>query len=247
LQNAINATKANLLSYIKQYNISTYTGYQISPIIKKQQKIIALINMIYPKYSIAKDSLIDTLTYGYQAQIDSIIAIGKTTHYGSQIDIALQYANELQLMPTQILQLQEKSLQLNNIRKQFNLQHPDAEFDSKSFESSTLNEVVNADQYTQILTIKYSNQAATIAQQDWEQVVKYNITNLFDTTTTKSEVTNYHLAILIAYYRNAHDKELQYRNIKTIQEMMPEVLKILVDKWEYKTPYSDTPGTFFQW
>lgn len=79
------------------------------------------------------------------------------------------------------------------------------------------------------------NQAESLAKLDWRQLVKYGMNTYYIDDTIKTELTNFHLAILVAYYRNAYDKELQYKSVKSIQEVMPTALRELVDKRNIKS------------
>lgn len=214
----------------------------------QKEKSIALVNKIFPNYSPQKIEAIDTISKTYQPIIDSLIARDANFSNGSQIDVAIRLATELNLTTTQLEQLTKVQYELNEKKLQLKNEKPEAEYDSKSFESEVLNKLLTEEQYTSVLVAKYSNTAANQTKQDWGQIIKNNLTNDFpDSVATKLELTNYHTAILVAYYRNAFDKEKQYESVKRIQEIMPDALRVLIDKWNYKTPYSDTPDTFFQW
>lgn len=247
IHTASNNANNAIANYIKRDKISVLVAQQLFPIVLQREKITATINKIFPTYTAAKDSIIDTLTYDYQTQINNLIGNSSSLVSASQIDIALHYATQLNLSTEQINNLQQALIDLNKKKEEFKTQNELTEYDSKVFESKTLNNILTADQYTQVLTTKYINTAQSLAKLDWEQAIKNELNNTFNEATTKTELTNYHLAVLIAYYRNAYDKELQYTSVRSIQELMPDILRILIERWEYKIPYSDTPDTFFQW
>jgi hypothetical protein len=247
INNTKNAAAVALSGYIKRDKVSTYTTQLIAPILLKQQRVIAFINKIYPTYTVAKDSIIDTLTVSYQRQIDAILAQDGNLHNASQLDIAIKYAAELGIVPDQENSLKIALSELNALRATYQHANPGSEYDSKSFESRKLSTILTDDQYTQILTLKYAAAAANMANTDWIELVRLGRTNDFVEADTKLELTNYHLAILIAYYRYAANVEIQYTTIQSINEIMPLAMHIILENWNYQRPYFDTPDTFFQW
>jgi hypothetical protein len=244
---ASNSAIATLSSYIKRDNVSSSTASQILPILQQRERVVAIINHIYPSYTQTKDSITDTLTKPYQKQIDSLIAKDGSLHNNSQIDVALYYASQLNLTTTQISSLQTALTTLNGLKESFRATNEFAEYDSKAFESETLTGILTAEQHTQVLTTKYYNTAVNMAKQDWAALVNAQLTEGLTEVDTKTELTNYHLAVVIAYYRYAHNLETQYSSINSIKEMRPDALSILLNHWNYKNPYNDTPDTFFQW
>lgn len=244
---AYNAALSAISAYISRDKVSIDIAQQILPLLVQRERIVAIINKIYPKSTSEKETLLNDFVKPTQLQIDEHISKGGSLNNSSQIDIALYYATQLNLSQSQIAQLQSALEILNDKKAAFKQASEYGEYDSRPFESELLTSLLAPDEYTQVLTTKCMNQAESLAKLDWAQIVKYGLTADFVEDTTKTELTNFHLAILVAYYRNAYDKELQYKSVKSIQEVMPEALRVLVDKWEYKTPYSDTPDTYFQW
>ena len=107
--------------------------------------------------------------------------------------------------------------------------------------------MLSPEQYTQVLTLKFNAIAINLANTDWKELIRLDLSNQYNMAETKQELTNYHLAVLIAYYRNANKPEEQYSSVKSINQMMPDAMRTLLEKWEYRTPYTDTIDTFFQW
>ena len=244
---ALNTAATSLSAYIRENKISTYAAQQITPILKIQQRIVALINKIYPTYTYAKDSITDTLTYSYQHQIDSIIGQDHRFNNSSQIAIAIKYAYELGLTSSQVTDLNNALLTLSDLTRDYAITNPDAEYDSKTFESENLNNILTANQYTQVLTVKYSGVATSMANKDWDELVLHDLSSNYTQAETKTALTNYHLAALIAYYRNANDAQTQYSAVHSINQMKPAALSALLELWDTHTPYYDSADTFFQW
>ncbi len=243
----INAINTVITNYSRQNQISTLTAQLITQPLIKQQRIIALVNKIFPNYTIAKDSIIDTLTVSYQKQIDSLLAHDVNINNATQLDLAIRYAVELGSNPDQIDLIKIHLTTLNTLQAEYKQTNTGADYDSKPYESSKLNTVLTAEQYTQLLTTKCYQTATNLALKGWNELVRLNLNNDYDPVITKIELTNYHLAVLIAYYRNAHETENQYIAIHSINEIMPDAMKTLINYWKNKTPYSDSPDTFFQW
>ena len=245
--NTQNATATALLGYLKRDKISTRSAQSITPILQKRERTIAILNKLYPTYTAIKDSIIDTLTVTYQNQIEAILAQDGNLHNASQIDIALRYVVELGIVPDQENNLKIALSQLNTLRATYQQANPNSEYDSKSFESHYLSTILTEEQYTQVLTKKYAAVAINMANTDWIELVRLGRTNDFVEADTKLELTNYHLAILIAYYRYASNVEIQYTTIQSINEIMPQSMRTILENWNYQRAYSDTPDTFFQW
>lgn len=111
-----------------------------------------------------------------------------------------------------------------------------------------MNDILTNEEYTDVLTYKYQSTANSLAQQDWAEVMKHDdFSSKFDSTETVLELTNYHLSFLVAYYQYAFDKELQYESCARINELMPKVLVILKNEWDYQSAYGDGNDTFLQW
>ena len=248
VKNTMSSTQNVIAGYLRQ-KISTYAALQITPIITQRERIIALVNKMYPVYTNEKDSLIDTIVAFYQPQIDSLIKNeGSIVNANTtQIDIAIRYALEMELAEEKVDQLKSAQTMLNDLRAHFSAENEEGEFDSKQYESEQLNTILSPDQYTYVLTTKYEAKAGAMARQDWSEMIRLQLSQDYDSTTAVTELTNYHLATLIAYYRNAYNLEEQYLSVKRIQEVMPSVMRSLMEKWEYRTPYGDTPDLFYQW
>lgn len=251
-QNQINQTYINnvtniLNTYIRTNKLSTYTIQQLFPIIAQRERNITLVQTILPNYNQERTTAIDAITQEAQPLIDSLIVRDVNFEGTTQIDVAIRLAIQLQLKPEQLEVLTKISNELNEKKLEFKNNNPEAEFDSRAFESEVLNKHLSEEQYTQVLVAKFGATASNMTKLDWEQVVKADLHLQYDSVNTKLELTNYHTAILVAFYRNAYDKEKQYSSIKMLQEIMPDVLRLLIDKWNYRTPYGDTPDTFFQW
>ena len=242
-----NATQLALATYVKRDKISTYTAQQILPLVEQRERVIAVLNKIYPIYTAAKDSIVDTLTISYQNQIDNFVMNGGSVINPSQISIAIKYATELGLSQEQLTALATKQTELNTLQNEFKRDHPEGDYDSKAFESEVLNSLLHEEQYTQVLTLKFNTSATNLANTDWSELVRLDLSSHYEITPTKTALTNYHLAVLIAYYRNANNPELQYSSIRSINQIMPDAMRELLNKWEYHTPYTDTIDTFFQW
>ena len=241
-------TEAAIAGYIKKNNLSPQTVQQIMPLLFDREWNLAILNKIYPDFNNEKSTLIDSVIITYQPTIDSLVALDGLLANATQIDIAIKYAQTLQLTSEQTDQLKNALSDLNKQKEEFKKQDAAGEFDSKVFESSVLITILKEEQYTDVLTLKYKGMAKSMAAQDWEAIAKYDdLVNMFDIVETQDVLTKFHLAYLIAYYQNAYDKELQYASCKRVNEIMPEALRILIDKFEYKTAYGDGADTFFQW
>lgn len=246
-QTYINSTTAILNTYIRTNNLSAYTIQQLFPIVAQREKSIALVQTILPTYNQERSTAIDAITQEAQPLIDSLIVRDANFEGTTQIDVAIRLATQLQLTTEQLETLNKLSNELNEKKLEFKNNNPEAEYDSRAYESEVLNKYLTEEQYTQVLVAKFGATANNMTKLDWEQVVKADLHLQYDSTNTKLELTNYHTAILVAFYRNAYDKEKQYSSVKMLQEVMPDVLRLLIDKWNYRTPYGDTPDTFFQW
>lgn len=236
-----------LTAYMQRDKVSINVAQQILPLLQQRERIVAIVNKMYPSYTPEKQTLIDNLVSTYQTQIDNLIANSGSLNIGSQIDIALHYASQLQLNTEQIQALQTKLSELNELKATFRATNEFAEYDSKAFESEILTGILSTEQYTQVLTTKYYSTAANMAKQDWAALVNSQLTEGLTEADTKTELTNYHLAIILAYYRYAHNLETQFTTLASIRELKPEALNTLLNHWTYRNPYNDTPDTFFQW
>jgi hypothetical protein len=236
-----------LNTYIRANKISDYTTQKLLPIIAERERKIAIVQAVFTVYNPQQHTLVNTITQAYQPQIDSLLVRDINFESNSQIDIAIRLATDLVLPLETIQNLENASNQLNEMKLSFKNENPDAEFDSKTFESEILNSYLSEDQYTTVLVAKYGKQAQNMMKADWDKIVREGLNSQYDSANTKLELTNYHTAILVAYHRYANDKEKQYTNIRMLQEIMPEVLRLLYDKWNYKTPYGDAADSFFQW
>jgi hypothetical protein len=242
---------ASVVTVMNTYNrtnkISSYTSQKLLPIVIERERNIALIQSVYPIPNAISFSTINQITQNYQHQIDSLLVRDANFESNSQIDIAIRLATELNLSSSIVEELTKISAELNEQKLAFKNENPDAEFDSKAFESDVLNKYLTEDQYTEVLIAKYAKQAQIRMKADWEQMIHFGLHTQYDSTNTKIEFVNYHTAVLISYYRNANDKEKQYASVRMLQEIMPEALRDLYKHWEYKTPYADGVDTFFQW
>lgn len=242
-----NSALSSVAAYMQRDKVSSSIAQQILPLALQRERVVAIINKMYPNYTPEKQILIDNSVSNYQTQIDALIAKGGSLTNASQIDIALYYTSQLELNSEQINSLQDALATLNSLKDEFKRDHPYSEYDSKKYESEKLTSILTSEQYTQVLTTKYNATAVSMANQDWTELVRLRINNDFDESDTKTELTNYHLAIILAYYRYAHNLESQYTTISSIKEIKPTALRALLNKWDYKMPYNDTPDTFFQW
>ncbi len=247
LEKTLSSSEATLAYYVKQHQLSAYTSEKLAPLIGQKERALVLVNMAIPRFSASKDSIIDNILSVYQPRIDSLIAAEGKLFSASQLEIAIKYAAELELNNAQVEELIAALEQLNRNIDDYRQEDPVGEYDSKAFESETLNRLLLADQYTQVLSYKYQGIAINMAKMDWQELIRYEIAVEYDSATVHTELTNYHLAILIAYYRNAFNPEEQYLAVRRIQDVMPDVYRRLLEFWEYRTPYSNTPDVFFQW
>jgi hypothetical protein len=242
-----NAVATAIANYVQRDNLSTNALQQLMEPLYQRERVTTIINLMHPNYTIAKDSLLDTLTFVYQKAINQIIGSSGSLVNPSQIDIALHYAEELAIEPVKISELQNALSGLHNNIEQYKQQNPMGEYDSKAFESQALSSILSPEQYTQVLTTKYLNIATNMANRMWLYMVQKNRIEGLSEAETKTELTNYYLAIIIAHYRNAHLPETQFTAVSSIREIMPRFLKTIIQEWEFRAPYSDTPDTFFQW
>jgi len=239
-----------LASYIKSHQLSTVSAQQILPYLLERERAITLIDKLYNQlYDSSKDAALDNILQKYQPPIDSLLALEADIMDNTQIDIAIKFAQLLQLSEEQVNSLKEQGSALTQMIKDYRQTDPFGEYDSKEFESEVLNAILTPEQYTQVLDTKYAGKAASMAKLDWKQIQQYGMDTEYqlNENTTKTELSNYHLAQLIAYYRNANNLEEQYLSIQRINEVMPEIMRNLLERWEYQTPYGDIPGVFFQW
>lgn len=234
-------------TYNRLNKISNYTSQRLFPIITERERCIALVESVFPIPSANGFSFVNQIKQNYQNQIDSLLVRDINFESNSQIDVAIRLATDLNLSSSIVEELIKISAELNEQKLAFKNENPDAEFDSKAFESDVLNRYLTEDQYTEVLVAKYTKQAQIRMKADWEQMIHFDLHTHYDSTNTKIEFANYHLAVLISYYRNANDKEKQYASVRMLQEIMPEALRDLYKRWEYKTPYADGVDTFFQW
>ncbi|MBX2931680.1 MAG: hypothetical protein KF781_07040 [Chitinophagaceae bacterium] len=239
-----------LASYIKSHHLSTVSAQQILPYLLERERAVTLIDKLYNQlYDSSKDAALDNILQKYQPPIDSLLALDADIIDNTQIDIAIKFAELLQLREEQVNELKEQGSVLTQMIRDYRRTDPFGEYDSKEFESEVLNALLTPEQYTQVLDAKYAGKAASMAKLDWKQIQLYemDIEYQLNENTTKTELSNYHLAQLIAYYRNADNLEEQYLSIQRINEVMPEIMRSLLERWEYQTPYGDIPGVFFQW
>lgn len=247
IRNTELATTSSMASYVKQDHLSAYTLNEIIPLIVGREREIAIINKIFPNYNQHKDSLINTIFQKYQPEIDSIIGFDAHLYALSQIEVAIRFAYELELTIQQVSDLQDALSELRNLQEQYHQEDPLGEYDSRFFESEKLNEILSAEQYTEVLIAKYQGKAKSWAQFDWIAMLDADIASHYDSAAVHLELYNYHLAVLIAYYRNGNNAEEQYISVSRINEVMPAAKRELLELWEYQTPYADLPDTFFQW
>ncbi len=243
----LTASQLAIAGMVKRDKISSYAVQQISPYIANRERSLALINKLYPDYTPTKDSMVDMIIALYQPPIDSILAKDGNYNNGSQIDIAIKLSLELGLTGDQKDQLQISLDQLNAMKLEYKNENPAGEYDSKVFESERLTNILSTDQYTDVLTSKFYGSATNMAVLDWKELVKNGLEVNFDSSNTHLTLTNYHLATLIAFYRYALSQEEQYLAVRRIQEVMPDQMRLLLERWEYRTPYADTPDLFYQW
>jgi len=236
-----------LAAYIKMDKLSPSASMRIAPFVYERERAFALVNKIIPSYNDQKDQIFNSIYTKYQPAIDSIISLDGRMINASQIDIAIKFSEDLQISGDQLLQLKEALSELHAQQEKYRTEDPVGEFDSKIFESEVLNNVLSPDQYTDVLTIKYSRKAEKMAEIDWKEIRRIGLDVGGDERSVKEQLRGYHLAIIIAYYRNANDIKTQHLSIQRINEVMPEAMRLLLERWEYNTPYGDTPDTFFQW
>lgn len=249
-RNSIEAAQVSLSVYIKTYSLSAMAATQITPYLVQRERAIALSNKLYANYSEAKDSLINNILLIHQPVIDSVVSLYAHLYNNSQIDIAIKFAAEIDLDENQLNTLHQAVATLKEMETTFRETDPFGEFDSKAYESEVLNSVLTPEQYTYVLEAKYYSKASAMANKDWTELVRLNIAGelSLQEAITKTELTNYHVAIFIAYYRNANNPEEQYISIQRINEVMPETMRLLLDRWaESGTPYGNLPDVFFQW
>jgi len=241
------AVREAMISYVKQDRLSPFTISLIAPYIVAREREVTLINMIFPGYSLYKDSLINIAYQKYQPTIDSIAGFETNISTLSQIEVAIRFAQELGLTTGQINDLQNALIELRSLQADYLNEDPLGEYDSRAFESEQLNGILTPEQYTDVLIAKYQGKAMNWAKLDWIAMHEEGISHQYDSTTVNNELFNYHLALFVAYYRNGNNTEEQHLSISRINEVMPECKRELLELWEYQTPYADLPDTFFQW
>ncbi len=241
------AARNALAGYLRKENIGQAAASEIYPLLLQRERAALLAGKLYPVYTPQKDSLVVSILNTYQPGIDSILNLYVTLSTGSQLDVAIKYALQLSLTDEQVTGLKDGARELADRQREYRQSVADGQYESSEFESKVLNELLTPEQYTQVLTLRYAGNAVTRMLQDWKVITEAGIDTGLDSTQVKTELTNYHLATLVAYYRNANNKEEQYSSVKRLQEVMPAILRTLIDKWNYKTPYADTPDTFMQW
>ena len=248
MNNAVTAMQVTLQGYEQLNNLSKHVIRKLTPVVLQREKELAIINRIYPDYSIDKSTLIDTVVNTFEPVIDSLIATDGHLTNASQIDIAIKYRSNLGLSTDQHTQLLQSSSVLNRARTAFRTTDPAGEYDSRIFESNTLSGILTPEQYTNVLTLKFQSTASRMADQDWAEVMKHpDLSNAFDSVQTVGELSSYHLSFLINYYRNAHNKEFQYKSCNRINEIMPRPLVLLKNKWDYQSAFSNGNDSFLQW
>ncbi|MCU0323195.1 MAG: hypothetical protein MUE72_12320 [Chitinophagaceae bacterium] len=248
-QNSIAAAQSALSVYLKTYDLSVYAAEQIVPYLVQRERGIALANKLYTNYTEAKDNLVKSIVHIHQPVIDSLVGLYANLYSTSQIDIAIKFATELDLTNDQLSSLHTSLANLREMEAAYRLEDPFGEYDSKAYESETLSNILSQEQYTYVLEAQYYGKSAAMAKKDWQELIRLGLHLEFNETTVKTELTNYHLAVFIAYYRNAHTPDEQYASVVRINEVMPEVMMLLLKHWTPygATPYGNLPDVFFQW
>lgn len=230
-QNSTTAAQSALSVYFKTYDLSAYAAQQIVPYLVQRERGIALANKLYTNYTDAKDSLVQNIVRIHQPVIDSIVGLYTSLHSTSQIDIAIKFATELDLAENQLSSLQESLAQLREMEAAYRTEDPFGEYDSKAYESETLSNILTPEQYTYVLEAQYYGKSAAMAKKDWQELIRLGLHLEFNEVSVKTELTNYHLAVFIAYYRNAHTPDEQYASVLRINEVMPEAMLLLLEHW----------------
>ena len=245
--NAVFTSQNAVEGYKKMYHLSNNGLNQLLPIVAKREYEIAQINKIFTTYSPLRDSIIDTIYNKYKTPIFNIISKYGISKTANLFELAIHFASDLQITEQQIENLSLKSKQYEIQKNDFDNINPLSVYVNNEFEAQNLFTILTAEQHTNLLTIRYKSVAQENADKDWKYLEEYGISTSLDINNTKTELTNYHLALFISYYRYAFDKIRQYTSINNINEIMPDAMRLLVERWTLKTPFEYNPDIFFQW
>jgi len=157
-----------VLKNLRKNNKITGAGLDILlPIIKEKERQTAIVNLTYPSFTKAKDSLLEKINANYDSLIQLTLLKDGSKLPSSQFAIAVANRKTLGLTNAQVDSLLFHSAKLKQMKDSFLLKNPYGKYDSKAFETDNITKILSEDQYTKVLQIKNKSQAETEANQDW--------------------------------------------------------------------------------
>jgi hypothetical protein len=241
----LSAAEKNYLIDELQVSKTAFNG--IYHLVWQKNYHLALLEYTYGLNAAMADSIINISNRKYDNEIKGALLRDGSLLSTSQFAIALKYKEVLQLRSTLIDTLVLHALYLDNKQDSIKKKDPFAKSDFKAYEAKWLNMLLSEEQYTKLLAIKTASAARMDAEDDWEDMETWNITNGFEKEATIKELYKYYQVKWIAYYRLAHDKLKQEANQRMIKDAQPKALRMLASAKKLPGPVNANTSLQLKW
>lgn len=245
-QAATSNTKQYIAGLQKQGKITKAGRNVLYPLAYEKNRQLALLDIMFPRFTKAKDSLI-TIVSG---QYDSLIAVTQNRNGASmptsQLTTTLKFSKELDLTSVQIDSILAVAAVIKNSKAALNAKDASARYDAKPYESVRLAAILTEDQFLKAVALNNKTKAEQDAIQDWKELENSGLATNYEKENTMKQLRSFHLARSGAYYRYSYDREKQKANTRLIDDKMPAALKALKASHKYNNP-TNTPQGNFQW
>jgi hypothetical protein len=212
----------------------------------EKNRQLAIVDLIYPRLTKAKDSLITSINNQY----DSLIGVSQNRNGAalptSQLTTTLKFRKELGLTDVQVDSILAIAVVIQNSKDDLAAKDPSARYNAKPYESTRLAAILTEEQFVKAVSLNNKTKAEQDALQDWKELETAGLATNYDKESTLKQLKSFHLARSCAYYRYSYDREKQKANTRLLDDRMPAALKALKAAHKYNNP-ATTPQGNFQW
>lgn len=219
----------------------------ISPLVNEKLYKQVLYEYTYAANLRKRDSIIYESGQYYDSLITRYVLRDGSLLSSNQFSIALKYKKVIGIDPKLTDTLLYHAMYLTHLQDSIVTIKPFAKTDFKAYEAAILGNLLTDAQYSKLLAIKNDPTARMNAEDDWEDMVLWNISGDYNKEETLKELFNFYMAKWISYYKLANDKIKQEANQKVIKDSQPRALKALSAAKKLPAPANANTNLQLKW